>query len=567
MRLRWPGTSRALRLALPIALAALFLFAATWRAWVSDDAYLTFRTIDNAAQGFGLRWNALERVQVYTHPLWMLLMLIAHAATHEFFYTSIALNLLLTVAAVGIVALRLARSPDLASLCLAAFLVSRAFLDYATGGLENPLAHLLLAGFFWLLPDDDAPATGTIFGLSIVAALLATARLDLAILIAPLLARALWLRRSKAAFAVAALGALPLVAWEGFSLFYYGFLFPNTAYAKLATGLPRLEMVRHGLEYFAASLRLDPPTLPFIAAGVFLALRTRRRAERAAACGVVLYFLYIVLVGGDFMNGRFLTAPLFVAVILLGRSALDDRAARGVACAVVLVFSLLPPTSPFRPTPAYDPLLASPALDSFGIADERATFEEDASLRYATSDGPWPSPGAYRQSREIRASWTDQTWIPTLKFAGIMDEQEFWPYLPPGPIEQSPMRPVLPRGAVGFLGYHLGADVHILDYLALGDPLLARLPALPRDPMLPVQYPRLAYLKYRIGHYPRRIPLGYYETLVKGKNLIRDRDLAEYYDHLASITQGPLCDRARLLEIWRMNTGRYDRLLRDAAGR
>ena len=33
----------------------------------------------------------------------------------------------------------------------------------------------------------------------------------------------------------AALGFLPFIFWELFSLLYYGFPFPNTAYAKLGT--------------------------------------------------------------------------------------------------------------------------------------------------------------------------------------------------------------------------------------------------------------------------------------------------------------------------------------------
>ena len=36
--------------------------------WLSDDAYITFRTIDNFENGHGLTWNVSERVEVFTHP-------------------------------------------------------------------------------------------------------------------------------------------------------------------------------------------------------------------------------------------------------------------------------------------------------------------------------------------------------------------------------------------------------------------------------------------------------------------------------------------------------------------
>jgi hypothetical protein len=41
---------------------------------MSDDAYITLRTVDNWVNGRGLVWNTAERVQTYTHPLWMLLL-------------------------------------------------------------------------------------------------------------------------------------------------------------------------------------------------------------------------------------------------------------------------------------------------------------------------------------------------------------------------------------------------------------------------------------------------------------------------------------------------------------
>ncbi len=43
-----------------------------------------------------------------------------------------------------------------------------------------------------------------------------------------------------------------------------------------------------------------------------LAARSWRKLPLAAGC--LLYLAYIVRVGGDFMSGRFLTAPLFLAV-------------------------------------------------------------------------------------------------------------------------------------------------------------------------------------------------------------------------------------------------------------
>ena len=563
MRLNRPEVRRVLRRALPIALAVLVVGAATLRAWVSDDAYLTFRTIDNFSHGLGLRWNALERVQVYSDPLWMFLMLGLHALTREFYFSSIALSLALSAAAVGIVGFRLTRTTEQATLAVAMLLVSRAFLDYSTSGLENPLTHLLLGLLLWCGLEDNRATSGDVLKVTLIAALLGTTRLDLLLLVAPLVAWRTASRPIRSAWGAVAAGALPLVGWEVFSLFYYGFLFPNTAYAKLATGLPRLEMIGHGLHYLLNSLRLDPPTLPIIAAGIVAAFKSRRGADRAAGLGIVLYLVYVVSVGGDFMSGRFLTAPLLVAVVLVARSTLSGTAALRLACAGVVVFSLLPWTSPFRPAPDCLEDVEFGCVDASGIADERGVHEGTAALWNFPADGPWPNPGSFKQAGEIKSYWTNHTWITNLQFLGLVDPDEFSPFLAPGPVTSSPYRPTIVRAAVGVLGYYLGPEIHIVDYVALGDPFLARIPAVRRDPLLPLSVPRLSGLSYRVGHYARRLPLGYYETLTRGVNTIHDPDLAAWYDHLATITRAPLWDRERLMTIARMNLGRYDRLLHD----
>ena len=35
-------------------------------AWLCDDAYISFRVVKNFVNGYGLRWNIFERVQVFT---------------------------------------------------------------------------------------------------------------------------------------------------------------------------------------------------------------------------------------------------------------------------------------------------------------------------------------------------------------------------------------------------------------------------------------------------------------------------------------------------------------------
>ena len=48
--------------------------------WVCDDIFITFRYIDNWFDGFGLVYNAGERVEGYTHFLWLVVLAAARAA-------------------------------------------------------------------------------------------------------------------------------------------------------------------------------------------------------------------------------------------------------------------------------------------------------------------------------------------------------------------------------------------------------------------------------------------------------------------------------------------------------
>jgi arabinofuranosyltransferase len=300
----------------------LFLLAVVVlrHAWVSDDAYITFRTIDNFVHGDGLRWNVAERVQTYTHPLWLLLLTPVYFVTREVYFTSIVFSTAITLAAVWVVAYRHARTATAGALAIVALVDSLAFVYYSTSWLENPLSHLLLALFF-LGYLGDARSPRAIFRLSLAAAAVGLNRLDLLVVVLPALIQALWEARRPRLLLQVLAGITPLIAWELFSVLYYGFPFPNTAYAKLGTSHPTAQVLGQGLLYYVSTLDLDPMTLILIVAGAGVALLSRRPRELAALCGVAIYLFYLLRIGGDFMLGRFLSAPLVVAVILLARGA------------------------------------------------------------------------------------------------------------------------------------------------------------------------------------------------------------------------------------------------------
>ncbi|MBN1440937.1 MAG: hypothetical protein JW929_16140 [Anaerolineales bacterium] len=72
---------------LVVGLLAVLAVVLVRTAWVCDDAYITMRTVDHFTHGNGLVYNIGERVQSYTHPLWLLLLAGLYAVTGDAYFS------------------------------------------------------------------------------------------------------------------------------------------------------------------------------------------------------------------------------------------------------------------------------------------------------------------------------------------------------------------------------------------------------------------------------------------------------------------------------------------------
>ena len=505
-------------------LVALILVVVFRYAWVCDDAFITFRTIDNFLHGFGLRWNVAERVQTYTHPLWMMVMTLGAAVTGEYYWTSIFISTCLTGVTLYLLGIRLAATEASGALALLGCALSSTFVIFSTSGLENALSFLLIV----FAIDDLTKGIGgdfraSLWGWLFVGLALAN-RMDLGVLVAPLLAvdgLLLWKRRGFRALLRASIGLTPFVAWEIFSLVYYGFPFPNTAYAKLNTGIPAAEMAMQGVLYLLDALQFDPVLPALIAAAIVVGMR-RGMAPRALLVGILLQVLYIIRVGGDFMSGRFLSPAFVAALVLVAQTPLKGNTPAWLTMAALMaMLGLGAPRSPVfgEPGPPEGIDLQQESLQtlirSSGIADERGFYYGRAAVLSTERTLPMP--------KSVRS--------PTRRAKNLRHRE----------VREIPI--------IGAMGFTFGPDIHVLDPMALSDPLLARLPAF-YDP------------KWRVGHYMRTIPIGYEESLRNGDNRLSRSELRVYYDHLRSVTRDPLFSGTRWKHIWKFNTGQYDDLIK-----
>jgi len=498
----------------------LFTIVLVNTAWLTDDAYITFRTVDNFVNGYGLTWNVSERVETYSNPLWMFLVSIFYFFTNEIYYTTIILSIIVSVITILIFSFKISKTVLGAILGVGIFIFSKPFIDYSTSGLENPLTHLILAIFLLVyIRSMKKFNLKTLFFLSIITAFGAINRLDTVVFFLPCLVFAFLKLPKKKGIYTVAIGLLPAIIWKSLAVFYYGFPLPNTAYAKvLNTGVSKGDILQHGFLYFEDLIRWNPLTFFIIMVGMSIPFLIKEKRLIPVTLGLVLYLIFILQSGGDFMSGRFFAAPLFVAVVLLSQCNFTGfRHIPLVALfVIVIVVGVITPNSPLFSDENYHLKPKYPQ----GIVDDRATF--------------YHITGLLNNLPMVEALFE-------CNYCNLGLE-----------VNEDGKTPVQ-FGAIGLFGFYAGPDTYIIDDLALGDPLLSKLPYIYDKNSEP--------LGWRMGHFLRAVPPGYLETLAFGENMIQNECLAKYYDKLSIITRGNLFDVNRIQEIWNMNTGKYDYLL------
>jgi len=510
-RLADASVTRLVRASLLLLFSYIFLA----NAWMGDDAYITYRVVWNFVHGYGLTFNPDERVQAYTHPLWMLVMSGAHFVTREFFFTGTFVSWAFDIATL-VVLMRWARTVPRGALLVFWLLTSKAFVDYTDSGLENPLSYFLVALFYSQYLNRSwglAPDSRELRRLFLLGSLAFLNRPDAILLFAIPLGELLILglrRRPKRAIVPVLIGIAPAVLWLAFATFYYGFPLPNTYYAKVANGIPRFLMYKQGFAYLLNSANHDPITLATIALALLLGVKAGGPARRAAL-SAALYVIYTVSVGGDFMSGRFFALPFLVAAMTVVPDAANLGA--GWAIAALVAYNVMMPIVPIKTTSRYDAAWAWRTQN--GIKDERGHYHQGTNILF------------YSPFRQL----PDFVWVNE------------------GTSFRNGPEKVTVQGSIGFYGLYAGPEKFLVDRNALSDPLLARMPVSPR-----------LYFEFYAGHYFRDIPEGYLESVAQDKNLLTDPLLHEYYTHLRNVTRGPLLSVSRFRDIAALNVGRFSNL-------
>ena len=452
-------TTQTTLLALPVV---LFLLAAWSRRWITDDGFIYLRVVDQITRGNGPVFNAGERVEAFTGPIWLgLLTLVDISLPWQLTWLTILLSLVcigvglgLAVAGAAILARRHAPHALLAPFGILVPLAMVAAWTFATSGLESPLVVAWLGACLfilarWATQDRPLPVYGAVLlGLGWLI------RPELAVYSALFIVGVLvmqyrqdsWGARLRILIAAAALPA----AYQLFRMGYYGTVVANSAIAKDASDANWLLGWLYA-SHFASPYWLWLALLIVLVGGYMPLARgliqaQARRAVAVAAlfvAGALLNALYIIGSGGDWLHGRLLLPALYalimpVAVIPLIRA--HTLAALIIPWVLICAFMLSP-----------------------RFADDWGQWRSNITLE----DYGWHAEGPRLTQFSEDGFYYDRGFA--LDFIRID--------LPrPAPELEIPAAAI---GGIGASGYALGPDWYLIDLWGLAEPLTARLISTP----------------------------------------------------------------------------------------
>ncbi len=496
-----------------LAILAYGLYRAIDLRWISDDAFITMRYVKNFVEGNGLVYNIGERVEGYTHFLWLLLL----AASKAVGFDPVDASMWLGIAAyAGIIVLLLSisfrehkKNPKAIWLPVAAALFALNYdtAEWASGGLETSFYTLLILGAFyiWFYSKFSEQRRLLLTGLTL--ALVSLTRPDgvlFAVTAAVLLTVSGSRRKQSLLFISKSIGILilpsivigvPYLLWK---YFYYGDLLPLTYYAKSADE----NYFGQGFFYIWLYFRVHFTSAIALLIGALLLLRKNSEEEGrnedrnvgspsiAALAAIVVYLiLFVARVGGDFMFARFII-PVVPFVYIVIEQALErlrvSIAWHKIGLAVIILASSVIEENVTTTTFFY--------LDQNGKRQENWNLVFGKGETHFIADERWFYYDAFHDSTGER---------------GRMElYSETGKYLEPF-FRGLPVTVVIP-GAMNMVAYYANFSTAIDEY-GLTDKYIAHLPIDNRghvghEKKAPDSYLKLRHVNFGLGHVVPEVP-------------------------------------------------------------
>src|SRR5262245_24929454 len=330
--------------------------------WIADDGFINFRYVDQIRHGNGPVFNAGERVESFTSPAWLALLLgLDLLLPLRIEWIAVVSGLVLTAAGFAFAAAGSARlwrrvvgeGPTFPAGLLVFAALPPAW-DFATSGLDGSLSVAWLGASWWalcrhVLPEPASSGTGTnaAWWTCVLIGLGPLVRPELGLMTVAFLGVLLIAVRSWPARVRVVAWALALPAmYELFRMAYYAALVSNSALAKEA-GASEWSRGWNYLVDFVEPYYLWIPLALLVPLGFVPLVRWVRSRPSwlhvtfiaAPVAAGLAQAAYVVRVGGDFMHARMLLPALFS--LLLPVSVVVLRSWRWAAALLLVPWILI----------------------------------------------------------------------------------------------------------------------------------------------------------------------------------------------------------------------------------
>jgi len=420
-------------------------------AWVSEDAFITMRHIDNFLSGHGPIFNIRQRVEGYTHALWFYIVSLLRAIGLSPKGAMVVPGIIFSGLFLYFLFFRFARDKESGTPSLnlsgAVLIGISCFIDFGTSGLETALSYFLLVIFAIQIKRELYLKKPFFFGL--ISTLLILNRPDFGIffIFSILLFIYEIIKKNSDLKNLLKFLSIPLIIlsiYEIFRMGYYGAIFPNPFYAKSGSS----SYFSQGFKYLADLLKGSAFSLIILFSLFIFFIQKKSDKEKLSwrytlFIAGILHAFFVIRGGGDFMHGRFLLPT--VILLTLSSSGLFDRfLSKGKIrkiSALVLIVAL------FLISRTIIPLQKRGGKGFInGISDERFSFYHGRII---------PVKDIFND--EIIFMW---------KTIG-----KNYNYLS----KRSRSKLTIAYNTVGYIGYYSGQRVTVIDKLGLTDPIIARI--------------------------------------------------------------------------------------------
>ncbi len=370
-----PADSKKVIYGFLIVLSISFMVICQNHKFIQDDAYISFRYVQNFVDGNGLVFNIGEKVEGYTNLLWVLILSVFVFLKMNIETISRILSMLF-----GIVVLfatysissvmkftedksqkkakvdsdenRISYLSLIPPVMLAC---TGSFIFWASSGMETSMfMALILLGIYYYIKERKSEGVNYRFPLFILLATLTRPEglyffgliLIHKFVIEVKENKSAGIRKffSKNNLVTYLVYVVPVIFYFLIRYMYYGYLFPNTYYAKTGSSGAYLNA---GIEYFTKFMTTYMFYGLMIVVPLFLFKRKENFFEVLLFYIIIIpYLIYIITVGGDVLKQNRFFLPilpliyiLFEKTLLVIYFSLRKKVSQGMAYATVLIIA------------------------------------------------------------------------------------------------------------------------------------------------------------------------------------------------------------------------------------